>query len=345
MTSPSSPSYVPSGRIYLLLAILIFGIANAVTRKLTELGAAHLIDGRNPISFCNVLFAGNLCALILLGTIYQRQWRPHTFQQLNPKQWLAMIAVAILGAAIAPTLIFTALSLTSVNNVILIGRVEPPLILALSVWLLRERVNAWVLGGACLSFLGVALTILLPTPEPDQAMMNMGLRIGRGEFLTAIAAITLAISTIISKVSLKQIPLGFFSSFRMLIGTLIFFSTTVLLYGPIHFRDLTVPVLWQWMLLYGAVIVVGGQLCWFNGLKRSTASEVSLASSFNPIAGVLAAYFILGETPTIAQYIGGSVILVGIILNQIGVQKLNIIIPQQQPSDKEITETIGFKGL
>jgi drug/metabolite transporter (DMT)-like permease len=109
--------------------------------------------------------------------------------------------------------------------------------------------------------------------------------------------------------------------------------------------DVATPVLWQWMVLYSAVIVVGGQLCWFSGLKRSTASEVSLASAFNPIAGILAAYFILGELPTLAQYIGGGVILVGIALNQIGVLRLNITAPTQQPTDKEMNEAIGFKGI
>ncbi|MGJ3252049.1 MAG: EamA family transporter, partial [Elainellaceae cyanobacterium] len=54
------------GRGYLLLAVLIFAAANSVTRKLTELGAQYLVEGRNPISFCNVLFVGNLCALIAL---------------------------------------------------------------------------------------------------------------------------------------------------------------------------------------------------------------------------------------------------------------------------------------
>lgn len=44
-----------------------------------------------------------------------------------------------LTLAIAPGLIFQALALTQVNNVVLVGRLEPPLTLALSVWLLRER--------------------------------------------------------------------------------------------------------------------------------------------------------------------------------------------------------------
>ncbi|GAB4370072.1 MAG: DMT family transporter [Elainellaceae cyanobacterium] len=328
-----------------MLAILIFGAANAVTRKLTELGAQHLIDGRNPISFCNVLFVGNLCALALLGVIYHRQWQLHLLRQVTWKQWLALIAVAILGAAIGPTLIFTALSLTMVNNVILIGQIEPPLILALSVWLLRERVNTWVIGGAIVSFVGVALTILLQPPEGDRVAMGMGVEIGLGELLTAIAAVSLAISTVISKVGLRQIPLGFFSSFRTLIGTIGFFVTAIVLYTPSHFMDVTAPILWQWMLLYSAVIVVGGQLCWFSGLKRSTAGEVSLASAFNPIAGIIAAYLILGEVPTVAQYIGGSVILCGIALNQVGVHRLNATVPVQQPMDKEMNAAVGFKGI
>lgn len=334
-----------SGRVYLLLAILIFGAANAVTRKLNQLGTQYLIDGRNPISFCNVLFVGNLCALLLLGVIYHRQWRLSLLRQLTSKQWLAMVAIAILGAAIAPTLIFIALSLTMVNNVILIGRLESPLILVLSVWLLRERVNAWVVSGAIVSFIGVTLTILLQPPENDGITMGMGIEIGIGELLTAIAAIFLAISTLISKVSLRQIPLGFFSSFRTLMGTIVFFVATIVLYGPSHFMDVTSPVLWQWMLLYSAVIVVGGQLFWFSGLKRSNAGEVSLASAFQPIAGILAAYLILGEVPTMAQYIGGSVILCGIGLNQIGVYRLNITEPARQPTDKEMNEAIGFKGI
>jgi hypothetical protein len=61
------------GRTYLLLAIIIFATANPITRQLTELGGKNLIDGRNPISFCNVLFVGTLCTLIALLLIYGKQ--------------------------------------------------------------------------------------------------------------------------------------------------------------------------------------------------------------------------------------------------------------------------------
>ncbi len=333
------------GRTYLLLAILIFAAANSITRKLTEIGAQNLIDGRNPISFCNVLFVGNLCALLTLIVIYGRQWNFRTINKLSATDWLGLLGVAILSGALAPSLIFMALEKTTVNNVVLVGRIEPPLALALSIIFLKEKVNSWVMAGSVISFIGVILTIILQPPQPNTINMSANLMIGQGEIMVAAGAISLAISTIISKVKLRQIPLGIFTIFRTFAGTLIFFIVVMKLYGISHFMDVLSPFIWQWMLFYGAVIIVGGQLLWFQGLKKTTASDVSLDSSFSPIAGILSAYWILGAVPTTAQYIGGSVIIFGIILNQIGIYNQ---LPKSITSEEIIIEKdmeVGFKGM
>ncbi len=334
------------GRVYLMIAIVIFGAANAVTRKLTDVGAENLVDGRNPISFCNVLFVGNLCALILLLIIYQGQWRGHLLKQISGKQWFNMTIVAVLGAAIVPTLVFMALEITAVNNVILIGQIDTPLVLAISVLLLGEKVNKWIIAGAVVAFIGVTLTVLLQPPA-DEMMSMMGFNFGLGEIFTFVAAIFKAIANVISKISLKEVPLGIFSVYRMIIGTIFFFIAVLILFPPDHFTDVAQPFLWQWMLLYSAVIVVGGQLAWFTGLKLSSASEISLATAFNPLVGVLAAFLILREAPTIAQYMGGAVIVVGIILNQIGLTKLRKqeAMDNIPPNDKELNESIAYKGV
>ena len=334
------------GRGYLLIAILIFAASGPITRKITQLGADNLIDGRNPISFCNLLFVGNLCALILLIVIYGKQWQSFPLKQLSGKDWIGLVSVATLSGALAPALILMALEITMVNNVILIGRIEPPLILALSVFLLRERVNAWVVGGEVLAFVGVLLTILLQQPEGQMVNMAGGFHLGKGEIMVAAGSICGVIATIISKVTLRQIPLGIFSIIKTTIGTIVFFTIAMTVYGPIHFVDVFSPFLWKWMFLYSAVIVVGGQLCWFIGLKKTTASDVSLATSFSPIAGILAAYFILGEAPTLAQYIGGSVIIGGIALNQIGVLRFSTqTTAAPQITEKEMDTEVGFKGI
>lgn len=335
------------GRAYLIIGVLIFAAANSVTRQLTVLGSQYLIEGRNPISFCNVLLVGNVWALMILILIYYQELRGGIFKQFSSKDWLALSGVALLSGALAPALFFAGLERTMVNNVILISRIEPPLTLALSVWLLHERINRWVLLGAILSFLGVGLTLLIPSAKTEMIEMA-GFQIGIGELMVAGGAIAAAIATIISKFCLQNIPLGVFSIYRTFLGSLIFFSIVLKLFGWHHFMDVFSPVVWQWMFFYSAVIVVGGQFCWFMGLKKTSASEVSFANSFHPIAGILAAYLILGEVPNPAQYIGGSVIILGIIFNQIGIARVPTESPSLPPSDQsaeQLDRSVGFKGI
>jgi drug/metabolite transporter (DMT)-like permease len=174
----------------------------------------------------------------------------------------------------------------------------------------------------------------------------IGFQIGRGELMVAAGAIAAALASVMSQVTLQQVPLGLFNILRTAIGTLVFFTAALLLFGTEHFADVFSPLLWKWMAFYGAIIVGGGQLCWFAGLKVSRASEVSLANSLNPIAGILSAYLILGETPTIAQYLGGTVILIGIVFNQIGiVQQAKQPPATFTPTAIEQEMEVGFRGI
>ena len=326
------------GRGYLLIAVLIAAASGAVTQRITELGAENLIDGRNPISFCNVLFVGNLCALVALVAIYGKEWNPTALSRLKFFDWLSLIVVAALSGALAPAMFFFALERTAVNNVVLIGRIEPPLTLALSILILRSRVNSQIVIGAVLAFIGVVLTIVLQ-PIDSNAVSMGGFTIGQGELMTAVGAISLAIANLISKIKLDNIPLGIFTIFRTAVGTIIFFSLTTKVYGIGHFTDVFAPILWQWMIIYSAVIVVGGQLAWFKGLKDTEAADVSLANSIGPVAGIIFAFLILGDVPNLAQYVGGSVIIIGIIFSQLGTTKQRNSVAEM---DKQVD---GFKGF
>ncbi|MEL6927788.1 MAG: DMT family transporter [Cyanobacteria bacterium J06600_6] len=330
------------GRGYLLTAILIFAASSSVTQRLTQLGTENLVDGRNPISFCNVLFVGNLCALIALIAIYGKEWSPAALSRLKIGDWLSLIAVSALSGALAPAMFFFALERTAVNNVVLIGRIEPPITLALSVFILGERVNKQIVIGAVLAFVGVVLTITLQ-PVHDKMLTMSGFNIGQGELMVAIGAIALAVSDLVSRIKLNSIPLGIFTIFRTAVGTLIFFSLTAKLYGVDHFIDVFAPILWQWMLLYGIVIVVGGQLAWFKGLKSASAADVSLTSSISPIAGIIFALLILGEVPTFPQYIGGGVIAIAIFFSQLGAKKQRDLSNSQAMLEME--RKVGFKGI
>ncbi len=322
ITNISNLSQKIPGQVYLLLSIIIFGASNSITKQLTEIGAAKF-PGENPISFCNVLFVGNICAVLILIIIYRKQLNLGSFQQFSHQDWATMLTVAFLAGALSPAASFEALSRTMVNNVILIGRIEPPLTLALAICLLGERVNKWKITGAIISFAGVILIIVLQNFGDNSATVSSTkmIAINSGEVLAAIGAIATAISNTISKARLHRIPVGLFNIVRNGFGGFIFFFAAIYFYGSSHFMDLLSPFLWKWMLIYSAVIVVVGQIIWLKGLSKTSSSDASIASAINPITGVVAAYLILGEKPTIAHYIGGSIIFIGIILSQVGNKK------------------------
>jgi drug/metabolite transporter (DMT)-like permease len=336
------------GHIYLWLAIPIFGSASAVTRKITEIGAQHLVNGHNPISYCNVLFVGNLCALFVLIAIHRKQWHRHTLKQISAQEWIGLAIVAILAGALAPGLIFQALSLTPVTNVLLLGRLEPPLTLALSIWLLGDRLNRWEVLGSIVAFGGVLLTILLQ-PTMANIMPVAGFRVGVGELMAVSGAVCLSIATIVVKKYLTNVPLGINNTVRTGLGTIVYFFVAVWMYGFDHFMDALSPFLWQWMLVYSLVIVVIGQSLWNQGFRFSSIATASLIGSFAPIVGILAAYLILGEVPTRAQYIGGMVILLGLFLGQVGItartKRLKSIGINSTEMEQEIAAKMGFRGI
>lgn len=331
--------------IYLAIAVFIFASSNSLTRILNDIGFHNLIDGRNPISLCNVLFVGNICALGLMIPIFYRDWNPTVLKSITRKNWISLTITSILTGAVAPALTFTAIGNTNIANIVLIGRIEPILTLVLSVWLLGLRLDGWTIAGALASFGGVVVAILLG--GAGKMMTMAGFQIGTGEILVAIAAVISSVSSVNNKMQLQSIPLGIFTIYRNLLGTVIFFIIANILYGKEHFADAFSPLLWRWMLLYALVIVVIARLCWLMGLKRATPTELNLANSGNPILTIFMAYLILGQVPTLAQYYGLSLLIIGVILSFIGnLHQEKMKRQASKPTDIEKMDTVtGFRGV
>ena len=342
------------GPAFLWFSVLVFGAAASIVRILSDLGAQFPIDGRNAISFCNLLFAGNVCAAVALYAVHRKTWNIENLRRLSKKDWAALMGLAILANGIAPWLFFLGLENTTVTSVVLVSQIEPPLVLALAWLVLGDRFGLWSVFGATLCLTGVAMSVLL-RPDTDNYM------IGTGELYAAFAAITYACATIIARLCLRHIPLGIYSVTRSLVGTTVFFIVANILFGPMHFVDLASPFLWKWMVLYGGLVVVSGQLAWDYGVRRSNSIDISITTSFAPVAGVLAAFLILGEQPMLAQYQGGVVLILGIVIclvaarqtavAAVGAQQIDPAISAKGELPEEIVATFseecraGFKGV
>ena len=105
--------------VYLWISVLLFAASNSIVRILGDLGAQHPIEGLNAISFCNLLFAGNTCAVVALFVVYRKHWTADNLRRLYRGDWMSLLALGVLTSAIAPWLFFVALENTMVTNVVL----------------------------------------------------------------------------------------------------------------------------------------------------------------------------------------------------------------------------------
>ncbi len=316
------------GTAFLLLwiAMLIFAAANSILAKLGQVGAHHLIHGRNPISFCNVLFTANIIAGLTLLAIHHKDWNKAALAKIRIREWGDMLVIAILSGVIAPTLFFLGLQLTEVINVVLIATLDIPLTLLFGMWLLHERhtLGTWI--GALLALIGILLTFFLHQPPqmPMEMKMTM-INIGKGpvahflatlpragEILIAIATLFTVFSVQYNRRALAGVPVGIYSVFRMIVGAILFFIIVIIMLGWVHFIDIFSPFLWEWMALYGIIVLAGGLYLWYKGIQSSTSSDLAITTSFSPLAGIIFAYLILAEIPEYGQIIGGIVIFIGI---------------------------------
>ncbi|MEM7175334.1 MAG: DMT family transporter [Chlamydiota bacterium] len=316
------------GLIFFWLSVIIFAAANSILSKLGQEGANHLIHGRNPISFCNVLFTANLIAGFTLLGIYRKSWNRENLKQISFQQWFVMLSVAILANFLAPTLIFIGLMLTEVINVVLISTLDIPLALIFGWIISKERPKKIFVIAALLALTGVAVNFWLSQPaalsqEAKMTMINIGhnpiarffTRIPRaGEMAVALGVTIIAAVQEYSRAFLSSVPAGIYSVFRMLVGTAIFFFVVIAMLGWVHFIDIFSPFLWEWMLIYGGVIIAGGLYLWYTALPIVRSADFSIGNAFAPLAGIGFAFLILGEVPDRGQMIGGMLILVSIVL-------------------------------
>lgn len=160
MLSEGAFHHLPSSsEAWIWISILIAAASNSVVVKIQQLGACNpTTHGVNPISYCNLLFAGSVVAFTTLLILRPKQIRPVELRQFSRREWIVTIIAASLAGGVSPILLFEALSESSVTGVVLVQTIEIPLVLLLA-WILYGERSGWVaILGGIVAFGGIFLT-------------------------------------------------------------------------------------------------------------------------------------------------------------------------------------------
>jgi drug/metabolite transporter (DMT)-like permease len=203
-------------------------------------------------------------------------------------------------------LIFRGLSLTSASRAVVFLYTAPFFVALGSYRFLGERLRASQWGGLGLSFAGVALAIGVPQANVDADVLLGDLMIVGGGALWA--ATTLIAKGTALRNAAPEKALGYQVALSVpILGLAAWISgeTITRVPGPLAMS----------LMAYQAVWVVGLTfLLWFALVQTYSASKLSAFTFITPLFGVVASYFIMHDTLTLAFGAAALLVIAGLYL-------------------------------
>lgn len=157
-------------------------------------------------------------------------------------------------------------------------------------------------------FLGLLVLIGIYILAPDFNLQNNQLK---GLLFGLLSAVCYAIRVLLLKGQVGR----YNSTMLMLYQMVIIF---VLLIPVSFFMDMSnITTQYPYVILLALLTTAIGHTMFVNSLKHFKASTASIIGSAQPVFGIIIAYFFLNEIPTIHTFVGGSLILVPVVIESI----------------------------
>ena len=224
-----------------------------------------------------------------------------------PKGYLKKIFFASLIAnTLQYSITYTGLDYIDASAAVLLVQTEVPFGVIFAYFMLREKPSIRALIGITIAFVGVY--ILTGSPNLDGKFF--------GITLTIIGSAIWALGQVIVKPLSKEInPLALVAWLALFSGPLLITLSSIIDGDTIKY--LSEAKFDHWMIAFyiGFIMQPVTYGCFYYVLKNNPLYKVlPIVTMGIPPTGLLAAIFLLGEKPTQELFIGGAVIIVGVIL-------------------------------
>ena len=224
-----------------------------------------------------------------------------------PKGYLKKIFFASLIAnTLQYSITYTGLNYIDASAAVLLVQTEVPFGVIFAYFMLKERPTIRALIGIAVAFVGVY--ILTGSPNLDGKFF--------GITLTIIGSAIWALGQVIVKPLSKEInPLALVAWLALFSGPLLITLSSIIDGDTIKY--LSEAKFDHWMIAFyiGFIMQPVTYGCFYYVLKNNPLYKVlPIVTMGIPPTGLLAAIFLLGEKPTQELFIGGAIIIVGVIL-------------------------------
>ena len=224
-----------------------------------------------------------------------------------PKGHLKQIFIASLVAnTLQYSVTYTGLDLIDASAAVLLVQTEVPFGVLFAYFMLKEKPTIRSLIGIGIAFVGVY--ILTGSPNLEGKFL--------GIFLTILGSAIWALGQVLVKPLSKEIsPLTLVAWLAIFSGPILIFLSAILDGNTINYIKSANINSWAIAFYLGFFMQPVTYGCFYYVLKNNPLYKVlPIVTMGIPLTGLLAAIFLLGEKPTTELYLGGFIILIGVIL-------------------------------
>ena len=224
-----------------------------------------------------------------------------------PKGYLKQIFIASLIAnTLQYSVTYTGLNLIDASAAVLLVQTEVPFGVLFAYFMLKEKPTIRSLIGITVAFVGVY--ILTGSPNLEGKFL--------GIFLTILGSAIWALGQVLVKPLSKEIaPLTLVAWLAIFSGPILIFLSSILDGNTINYIKSANFNSWAIAFYLGFFMQPVTYGCFYYVLKNNPLYKVlPIVTMGIPLTGLLAAILLLGEKPTTELYLGGFIILIGVIL-------------------------------
>ena len=224
-----------------------------------------------------------------------------------PKAFLKKIFFASLIAnTLQYSITYTGLSMIDASAAVLLVQTEVPFGVLFAFFMLKEKPTLKSLIGISIAFIGVY--ILTGSPNLDGKFIGVS--------LTIIGSGIWALGQVLVKPLSKEInPLALVAWLALFSGPILIALSAVFDGNTINFFKSANFESWMIAIYLGFIMQPITYGCFYYVLKNNPLYKVlPIVTMGIPPTGLLAAVFLLGEEPTKELYLGGIIIIIGVIL-------------------------------
>ena len=224
-----------------------------------------------------------------------------------PKGYLLKIFIASLIAnTIQYSVTYSGLNLIDASAAVLLVQTEVPFGVLFAYFMLKEKPSIKSLIGIFIAFIGVY--VLTGSPNLENKFL--------GIFLTILGSGIWALGQVLVKpLSKKLNPLALVAWLALFSGPILILLSNILDGNSIGYIKSASTNSWLIALYLGFFMQPITYGCFYYVLKNNPLYKVlPIVTMGIPLTGLLAAILLLNEKPTTELYIGGFVILLGVIL-------------------------------